>query len=151
MPLLKAIVWELCLRFLSSVLSFCKTKGSYYWKHNFYRLCVRNPASGLLQIGQKSEKWQWRHDFPTWRQQDLCQSLFLNKATGLRPATLLKKKLWHRCFPVNFAKFLRTLFLQNTPGRLFLEFQLFSVLLWRPFIDVFIYCFPVKEKQKLNI
>ena len=28
----------------------------------------------------------------------------------LRPATLLKKRLWHRCFPVNFAKFLRTLF-----------------------------------------
>ena len=27
---------------------------------------------------------------------------------GLRPATLLKKTLWHRCFPVNFAKFLRT-------------------------------------------
>ena len=24
------------------------------------------------------------------------------------PATLLKKRLWHRCFPVNFAKFLRT-------------------------------------------
>ena len=27
------------------------------------------------------------------------------------PETLLKKGLWHRCFPVNFAKFLRTLFL----------------------------------------
>ena len=27
------------------------------------------------------------------------------------PATLLKKRLWHRCFPVNFVKFLRTLFL----------------------------------------
>ena len=26
------------------------------------------------------------------------------------PATLLKKRLWHRCFPVNFAKFLRTPF-----------------------------------------
>ena len=26
----------------------------------------------------------------------------------LRSATLLKKRLWHRCFPVNFAKFLRT-------------------------------------------
>ena len=24
------------------------------------------------------------------------------------PATLLKKGLWHRCFPVNFAKFRRT-------------------------------------------
>ena len=26
------------------------------------------------------------------------------------PITLLKKRLWHRCFPVNFAKFLRTTF-----------------------------------------
>ena len=32
------------------------------------------------------------------------------------PATLLKKRLWHRCFPVNFMKFLRTPFLQNTSG-----------------------------------
>ena len=30
--------------------------------------------------------------------------------SGLRPATLLKKRLWHRCSPVNFAKFLGTLF-----------------------------------------
>ena len=37
------------------------------------------------------------------------------------PATLLKKRLWHRCFPVNFAKFLRTPFLQNTSGRLLLK------------------------------
>ena len=29
---------------------------------------------------------------------------------GLRPTTLLKKRLWHRCFPVNFVKFLRTPF-----------------------------------------
>ena len=40
----------------------------------------------------------------------LCQSLFFNKVVGLRLATLLKKRLWHRCFPVNFAKFLRTPF-----------------------------------------
>ena len=40
----------------------------------------------------------------------LCQSLFFNKVAGLRPATLLKKRLWQRCFPVNFLKFLRTLF-----------------------------------------
>ena len=31
----------------------------------------------------------------------LCQSLFLN--TVERPATLLKKRRWHRCFPVNLA------------------------------------------------
>ena len=29
----------------------------------------------------------------------------------IRPATLLKKRLWHRCFPVNFAKFFLTPFL----------------------------------------
>ena len=57
------------------------------------------------------------------------KDLFFNKATGLRPTTLLNKKLWRRCFPVSFAKFLRALYLQNTPGRLLLEFQLFSVLL----------------------
>ena len=33
------------------------------------------------------------------------------QASGLRPVTLLKKVPWHRCFPVNFAKFLRTPFL----------------------------------------
>ena len=34
------------------------------------------------------------------------------KFTGksLRPTTLLKKRHWHRCFPVNFSKFLRTPF-----------------------------------------
>ena len=67
---LKAITWELCERVFSSVFSFCKTKGYHYWNHNFCRLCVRNPASGLLRIGQKCEKWQlvifkffWRYFF----------------------------------------------------------------------------------------
>ena len=32
----------------------------------------------------------------------------------------LKNRLWHRCFPVNFAKFLRTPFLQSNSGRLLL-------------------------------
>ena len=35
----------------------------------------------------------------------LCQSLFLIKLQALGPDT---KRPWHRCFPVNFAKFLRT-------------------------------------------
>ena len=34
----------------------------------------------------------------------LCQSLFFNKVAGETPSTLLKKKTWHRCFPINFAK-----------------------------------------------
>ena len=51
---------------------------------------------------------------------DLCQDFFFNKVAALRPATLLKKRLWHRCFPVNYEKFLRTHFLQNTIGGCFL-------------------------------
>ena len=37
----------------------------------------------------------------------LChsQSLKFGKVAGLRPPTLLKKRLRYRCFPVNFAKF----------------------------------------------
>ena len=41
----------------------------------------------------------------------LCQCLFFNKVAGLRPVALLKKRHWHRCFDVNFAKFLRKPFL----------------------------------------
>ena len=48
------------------------------------------------------------------------ETLF-NNVGGLRPATLLKKSLWHRYFPLNFTKFLRTTFLQNSSGRLLLH------------------------------
>ena len=36
------------------------------------------------------------------------------QVSGLKTVTLLKKNLCHKCFPVNFGKFLRTPFLQNT-------------------------------------
>ena len=59
-------------------------------------------------------------NFTKFTGKHLRQSLFFNKVAALRPATLLKRKSWHRRFTVNFAKFLRTLFLQNTSGRLLL-------------------------------
>ena len=49
-------------------------------------------------------------NFAKFTRKHLCQSLFINKVAGPRSATLLKKRLCHRCFPVNFAKFLRTPF-----------------------------------------
>ena len=61
----------------------------------------------------------------------LCQSLFFNEVAGLRSATSLKKRLWHRCFPVIFAKFLRTPFLQNTSKQLVLY-----ILAWIDLIKV---------------
>ena len=52
----------------------------------------------------------------------LYQSVFFNKVA------CLNKTLWRRCFPVNFVKFLRTRFLQNTSGRLLLQIK-FAVTL----------------------
>ena len=48
----------------------------------------------------------------------LCQIFFKNKVVVLRSATLLKKRLWHRCFPVNIGKFRKTLILKNICERL---------------------------------
>ena len=53
-------------------------------------------------------------NFAKFTGKHLRQVLFYNKLAGPEPATLLKKRLWHRCFPMNFAKFLRTSF-HRTP------------------------------------
>ena len=50
-------------------------------------------------------------NFAKFTGKHLSQSLFFNVVAGLRSVTLLKRRLWHRYFPVNFAKFLRTNFL----------------------------------------
>ena len=45
---------------------------------------------------------------------------------------ILIKRLWRRCFPVKFAKFLRTSFLQNTSGLLLLNiWRYFMYFSWR--------------------
>ena len=48
-------------------------------------------------------------NFATFKGKHLCQSR----------SFLIKLRLWHRCFPVNVAKFVKAPFLQYTPGRLF--------------------------------
>ena len=48
----------------------------------------------------------------------LCRSLFSDKVSDWRPATLLKRVSVTGCFPVNFAKVLTSPFLQNTSGSL---------------------------------
>ena len=54
----------------------------------------------------------------------LCWSLLLIKFQALRPCNFIKKRLQHRCFPVNIAKFLRKLILKNICQRLPLEIRL---------------------------
>ena len=84
----------------------------YYFRRSHLRCSVKE---GVLRNFTKSTG---KH---------LCQRFFFDKVAFLtklqaRPATLLRKSLWHRCLTVNFTKFLRTPFLQNTSRRLLLLF-----------------------------
>ena len=95
-------------------LSFSSFRGQQFWQQliimilnlltylSFYWLYIEAVIRGVLlkkvflEISQNSQE------------------------NSLRPATLFKKRLGHRCFLMNFAKFLKTPFLQNIPGRLLL-------------------------------
>ena len=55
-------------------------------------------------------------------QENTCVGVFLKQVTGLQVYNFIKKRLQHRCFPVNIAKFLRTPILKNICERLLLKF-----------------------------
>ena len=59
---------------------------------------------------------------------------YKKRCCNLRPATLLKKRLCSRCFPVNFTKFLRTPFLQNCFFIRLLLFLVYIQILWSKYL-----------------
>ena len=81
---------------------------------------------GLLQVFQLLHFFTFRssrpeifckkgvlRNFAKFTRKHLCESLFFNNVAYLSLQLYLKKRLWHRCFPVNCAKFLRTPFLRK--------------------------------------
>ena len=121
--------------------------ASLTWIHHHVRGGISDIRSSCPEVFSKKGVLK---DFAKFTGQHMCQiSLFLkkilvsacnsikketlehvfscgfckifNKVARLRRAPLLKKRTWHRCFPVSFVKFLRTPFLQNTSGRLLLN------------------------------
>ena len=79
-----------------------KKKKGFSWHHRISSALYRSSRPKVF-----CKKGVLRN-FAKFTGKHLCESLFFNKVAGLRPAILLKKRLWHRCFPMNFAKFLRT-------------------------------------------
>ena len=53
-------------------------------------------------------------NFTKFTGKHLCQNLFFNKVAWLSPATSFKKRLWHRCFPVEFCEISKNIFLHRT-------------------------------------
>ena len=84
-------------------------------------------------------------NFAKFTGKHLCQSLVFNKVAGLRPI-LLKKRLWHRCFPetCNFTK-------KETLALLFF-WEFFAKFLRMPFIiDHFWWLLlKIKKSSKLG-
>ena len=76
------------------------------------------------------------NNFAKFTGKHLCQSLFFIKLADLWLATLLKKGLWHMRCPVNFAKFLRTLFLTEHLRWLLLNSEIiFFLTTMKDFLD----------------
>ena len=65
-------------------------------------------------------------------QENICVGIsFFDKVKLCRSAASLKTRLQRRCFLVNFAKFVRTPFLQNTTRRLLLIIAVSIVLVMK--------------------
>ena len=77
-----------------------------------------NPGRAQFTQGSASKDYQEKNSYKNFTKTAIIKSYYPKAANGVVlvsllltwPATLLKKRLWHRCFPVNFAKFLRTPF-----------------------------------------
>ena len=81
------------------------SKGQLRWKNRFQKQSFTAFKLGVLK------------NFVNSSGKRLCRSLFLIKLQT--SCNSIKKKLQHRCFPVKFAKFLRTPFLQKSSSGCF--------------------------------
>ena len=91
-------------------------KFQYYFIKNSISFRRRTLRSSRLEVFCKKGLLK---NFANFTGKHLCQSLFFNENAGLSPATLLKKRLWHKCFLVNFANSLGTPFLYNSASGCF--------------------------------
>ena len=117
----------------------CNSSWLTWWNNgrivlNDIKLKWLNPCCGWLLKNQRPEltknaetatgvfyKKVVFKNFAKLKEKIFCRSLFLNKFSVIQPATLLKKKLQHRCFLVNFAKCLKNTIFTEHPQWLFLS------------------------------
>ena len=72
--------------------------------HSFEILLIIQRITTFRSSHQCSIKKDVKN-FTKFTGKDLCKSLFFSKVAGSGLHYLLKKRLWRRCFPVNFVKF----------------------------------------------
>ena len=90
---------------------YCEVfKNTYFEKHLWAAACENQHLSDKFRSSRPEVfcKKGVLRNFAKFAVKHLCQSLLFNEVAGLR--------LWRRCFPVNFVKFLRSaFFIEQTP------------------------------------
>ena len=97
------------------VVGTCGWRWLRLWLYIFGLICLWysiDRSNGLQRLCKTGVV----KDFAKVTEKQLSGSLFSNQVAGWRPATLFKMRLRHIGFPVNFAKRIRTPFLQDTRG-----------------------------------
>ena len=112
----RVIFLHLEITLLFAELSYVFEENIFFRHHNFMKKVILSRPEVFCKKGVL-------RNFTKFTGEYQCQSLFFNKVAGLRPVTLLKKRLWDRCFPVTFVKFLRTAFLTEHLWWLLLELE----------------------------
>ena len=84
-------------------------------------------AKKYLDLKAVTQQWSWNY-YPAMLLQDAYKKVSWLKSWSAVLATFLKKRLRHRCFPVNYVKFLRTLISKNICERLLLLRQQLNYL-----------------------
>ena len=112
---------ESCVTIIETYLTqLCKMRRYFKWAFELSR-SIRPEVFCKKGVLGNFSKFTGKH---------LYQGFFFNKVAGLRPATLLKKRLWHRRFPVNFPKFLRTPFYRTPCDECF---SIIQRLIWNSY------------------
>ena len=87
---------------------------------------VHDPNTSTNELNkdlQKISEWEYRSSHQRCSVKKGFLKISQNSQENTCARVSLKKRHWHRCFPVNFPKFSRTPFLQKTSGRLLLGYQ----------------------------
>ena len=122
---------------------FLTYRNLWIWRWNLY---VIQRWSSLPEVFFKKRVLS---NFEIFTGKHLCQSLFFSRVAGLKKSFLACNfiRFWHRFFPVNFAKFVRTSFLIENLRWLLLFWELTQIL--KRVIKVFL--IPVFKVQYSSI
>ena len=109
-------------------ISFASSHREVFYKPAYHCIGTDSPSlsDGVLQ------KYLFQNAFLRFclRWAQTVSTVFLKTVCRREPATLLKNRPWHRCFPANFAKFLKMPFLTGHPRWLLLKMLNRKMISW---------------------